>query len=126
MLCRLGSMSAFTCRWWFAGPSGCVAAVFVLLGGCFATRGYFVLGGCFAAVSTLADTLPPWLCFSVDAFSTVSCFMVATVLYAGLALRVATVRTSCLEGPPFVLLLLSAAAAVCEFVCAFSLVFLFL
>ena len=67
MLCRLGSMSAFTCRWWFVGPSGCVAAVFVLLGGCFATRGYFELGGCFAAVSTLADSLPPWLCFLVDA-----------------------------------------------------------
>ena len=99
MLCRLGSMSAFTCRWWFVGPGGCVAAVFVLLGGCFATHGYFEFGGCFAAVSTLADTLPPWLCFSVDAFSTVSCFVVAIVLCAGLALRVATVRASCLEGP---------------------------
>ena len=76
----------------------------------------FYSGGYFAAVVVLFG----------GCFSTVSCFVVATVLCAGLALQVATVRASCLEGPPFVLLLLSAAAAVCEFVCAFSLVFLFL
>jgi len=50
----------------------------------------FYSGGYFAAVIVLFG----------GCFSTVSCFVVATVLCAGLALRVATVRASCLEGPP--------------------------
>ena len=126
MLCRLGSMSAFTCRWWFVGPGGCVAAVFVLLGGCFATRGYFELGGCFAAVSTLADTLPLWLCFSVDAFlpspsSWLRQYFVQVLLFRWLLFGRLVWRV-----PLHASSVVSAAAAVCEFVCAFSLVFLFL
>jgi len=39
--------------------------VVVLFGRCFATCVYFKLGGC---SSTLADALPLWSCFSVDAF----------------------------------------------------------
>ena len=114
------------CRWWFVGPGGCVAAVFVLLGGCFATRGYFVLGGCFAAVSTLADTLPLWLCFSVDAFlpspsSWLRQYFVQVLLFRWLLFGRLVWRV-----PLHASSVVSAAAAVCEFVCAFSLVFLFL
>ena len=76
---------------------GCFAAVIVLLGGCFATYGYFELGGCFAAIP---------LCFAAmvvlfgGCFATVSCFVLATVFCAGPALRVAFVWVACLECPP--------------------------
>ena len=100
---------------------GCFATVIVLLSGCFATYGYFVLGGCFAAIPLGFAAM---VVLFGGCFATISCFVLATVFCTGPALRVAF----CLGGlfgvfSPSVFLLLS--VAVCEFVCIFSSVFLF-
>ena len=85
--------------------------------------------------STLADTLPPWSCYLVDASppsrasSLLSLASLATIFCAGPALRVAFVWVACVESPPppcflCCLPVVLVATAVCVLVCTFSSVFL--
>ena len=76
---------------------GCFATVIVLLGGCFATYGYFELGGCFAAIPLGFAAM---VVLFGGCFATISYFVLASVFCAGPAPRVAFVWVACLECPP--------------------------
>ena len=82
--------------------------------------------------SSLADALPPWSYFSVDASPPIWCFVLALLaslatvypLYASSALRVAFVWVAGLECPPLPCFfschsVVFVALAICVFVCTF-------
>ena len=145
--CIPASLRFLHCRPGSLGRGGCFAVLVRCLllladGGSLALADALPLCSCCLVdalppmvTSSLADALPPFLLWRIlcrrgCAFRWMLFYRLLLRGYDSTLCRSCSSGGHCsgvlFGGPPFVLLLLSAAAAVCEFVCAFSLVFLFL